>query len=89
MKRTNILTLAEHQRLISQRFSQRIQEHTVLRKINDCLFERTTIYFNTLLLVLVFGYFLPLLYQIFYFEDTRSVILCNWSCLVVTIFFQA
>ena len=62
MKRTKILTLAEHQRLISKKFSKRIQEHTVLRAINDCLFEKTRAYFNTLLFVLVFGYFLPLLY---------------------------
>ena len=54
-------------------------------KMNDCLFERTSLYFNTLLFIEVFGFFLPLVLQILYEGNENFVLKCNYSCLAVII----
>ena len=51
LKETPVYTLSEHMLMISEKFSQDIQEHPILMKISDSLFDRTRFYYNTLLLI--------------------------------------
>ena len=50
--------------MISEKFRQDIKEHPVLMKISDCLFDRTKVYYNTLLVIQLVGFFMPLMIQI-------------------------
>ena len=53
-------TLSDVMQEISIKFAAQIEDHTVLQKINDSLFERTSKFFNTLLFLWVTGYIIPL-----------------------------
>ena len=86
IKDTQIPTISEHLLKISQKFSGDIREHPVLMKMDDCLFERTSRYYNTLLIIQMFGFFLPLVLQILFEGDADLVLRCNYCCLAVTIF---
>lgn len=84
------MTLSELMLRISNKFGNDIESHPVLMKINDCLFEKTKIYFNTLLFMFLFFFIGPFVVQILYNGDEYAslVVTCNKICLVVIVIFH-
>jgi len=57
--KTHIMTLSELMLRISNKFGDDIEQHPVLMRINDCLFDRTKVYFNSLLAIFLFFFIFP------------------------------
>ena len=60
-------------------------------KVNDALFDRTSMFFNTLLCLWTFGYILPLGIQILFSgeENVHLSKLCNAVCLTIILIFHS
>lgn len=66
MDKLKLPTLSDYMQEISLKFAEQVEQHPVLMKVNDALFDRTSKFFNTLLFLWLFAYIVPLGIQIIY-----------------------
>ena len=79
--------ISEYMQLINNKFYLDIKKHVGLQKISEALFVNTQSYFQWKTIIYSWFYALPLLLQMFYFENPTWKVLCLVSCLLVTILF--
>ena len=80
MKDTPVISIAEHLLNISQKYSNDIQQHPILMKMSDILFDRTKFYYNLLLFIHLFGFFLPFLLQLIHSTYHQDESLEEYDC---------
>ena len=78
------MMISEYMQNINNQFSSSIEKHVALQKINEALFVNTYTYFGFETTIYVLFYCVPLLLQMFYFEDPDQIKGCMMSCSIIT-----
>lgn len=73
MDKLKLPTLSDYMQEISLKFADQIEQHPVLMKVNDALFDRTSIFFNALLALWLLLYIVPLGVQILYSGEGKGL----------------
>lgn len=80
---------ANFMKILNDIYGEDIEHQLEIRKTIDFLFYETKHYIQILLVVYVFGFFIPFILQMLFMSDGNSVIVLNCICLLTQCLFMS